>query len=175
MSGALVICVSVSQGNTLRLAHAIAKELHGQVRAPEEVDPRRLGGHDVVGFGSGIYYMSHHARLRRFVTALPRVDGTPAFVYATAGTGRLQKRPWERSLEELLRDKGYDVLGSFACRGLDTYGPYGLVGGLNKQHPDGQDLARARAFADDIAERATQRATQRPTPRRPRARRGAAS
>jgi flavodoxin len=169
--GALLVCVSVSHGNTARVARSIAKVLHAPVRAPEEVDPASLARYAVVGFGSGIYYMSHHSRLRRYVQQLPRVEGARAFVFSTSGVGRSQSRPGQRSLESLLRDKGYEVIGSFACKGWDTYGPYRLVGGLNKRHPDRRDLARARAFAKGIAEKLP---PHQPA-RRPRAaRRGAA-
>jgi flavodoxin len=144
---ALIVCVSVSHGNTAQVARAMAGVLHAQVREPEQVDPVTVPAHDLVGFGSGIFAGTHHPRLRDFVERLPPGDGTRAFVFTTAGWGRSQSRPWERSLDGLLRDKGYDVVGTFACRGFDTWLPLRLVGGVNKGHPDPRDLARAREFA----------------------------
>jgi flavodoxin len=149
---ALVICVSVSHGNTARVARSVAKVLDADVREPEEVDPQTVPGHDVVGFGSGVFAGTHHPRLRRYVEALPPGQGTRAFVLTTAGLGRSQSWPWQRSLESVLRDKGYDVVGSFACRGFDTWLPLRLVGGINKGHPDRNDLARARRFAHHVAD-----------------------
>ncbi len=148
---ALIICVSVSQGNTAAVARAIGAVLKADIREPEEVDPAMLAGYDVVGFGSGIYFGSHHRRLRTFVEQLPQVRGTRAFVFSTSGQGRSQSLPWERSLESILGDKGYDVVGSFACRGFDTWLPLQLLGGLNKGHPDARDLSRAHMFAERIA------------------------
>ncbi|MEU8844704.1 hypothetical protein AB0C70_00335 [Streptomyces sp. NPDC048564] len=37
--------------------------------------------------------------------------------------------------------------GSFSCRAFDTWTPFKLVGGINKQRPNAGDLAAARAFA----------------------------
>jgi flavodoxin len=150
---ALIICVSVSNGNTATVARAIGSALGAEVREPEEVDPRTLEDYDVVGFGSGIYGGSHHERLRRYVEQLPQVTGRAAFVFCTAGLGRSQSLPWQPSLESLLKDKGYDVVGSFACRGLDIVGPLRLVGGLNRGHPDAKDLTRAFEFGERVADR----------------------
>ena len=38
------------------------------------------------------------------------------------------------------------MLGEFGCKGYDTFGPFKLVGGIAKGHPDQKDLAAARAF-----------------------------
>jgi flavodoxin len=153
----LLICVSVSNGSTARVARSIAKVLDADVREPEEVEPSTIPDHDLVGFGSGIFAGTHHRRLRSYVEALPPGRGTRAFVFTTAGLGRAQSWPWQRSLEAVLRDKGYDVVGSFACRGFDTWLPLRLVGGINKGHPDRNDLARARRFAHRLAEQTAAR------------------
>ena len=150
---ALIICVSVSQGNTAAVARAMAAALGAEVKEPEQVDPESLDEYDVVGFGSGIYYMTDHPRLRRFIEQLPDVDGTRAFVFSTSGQGSSQRRPWQQPLESLLRDKGYDVVGSFACKGWDLWLPLKLVGGLNQGHPDSTDLTNAYEFAERIAAR----------------------
>lgn len=151
MNNALIVCVSVSRGNTAAVADALAAPLDAQVVPPEEVDLASVADHDVVGFGSGIYYGTCHPRLRRLVERLPQAAGTRAFVFTTSGRGRAQHLPWQAPLETLLRAKGYDVIGSFACRGHDVWGPLGLVGGINRGHPDNRDLDRARAFADRVA------------------------
>jgi flavodoxin len=147
---ALLICVSVSHGNTAAVARAMAEVLDAEIREPEEVDPQTLDDFDVVGFGSGMFYGSHHRRLREYVEQLPMARDTRAFVFATAGTGRLQSRPWQSSLEGVLAEKGYDVVGSFVCPGFDTWLPLNLVGGINKGRPNARDLTRARGFAERI-------------------------
>lgn len=158
----LIVCVSVSHGNTAAVAHAMAHVLRAKVRQPEQVDARELADYDLVGLGSGIFAGSHHRRLRLFVERMPEAAGQKAFVFSTSGFGFTQHRPWERSLEALLRGKGYDVLGGFACRGFDTWLPLQLVGGINKGHPNAHDLDRARTFARSLAPHPT--VTRRRTP-----------
>jgi hypothetical protein len=46
-----------------------------------------------------------------------------------------------------LERKGFDVVGEFHCRGFDSWGPLWLAGGINRRHPDAQDLDRAADFA----------------------------
>ncbi|MEJ8646009.1 hypothetical protein WKI68_41900 [Streptomyces sp. MS1.HAVA.3] len=48
----VIVCVSVSHGNTRRVADTMASVLGAKVVAPEEVDLGELAGADVVGFGS---------------------------------------------------------------------------------------------------------------------------
>lgn len=153
MSRALLVCVSVWQGNTAKVAEAMAEVLHADIREPEQADPATLERYDVIGFGSGIFWWSHHARLRRFIEGLPQVDGIAAFVFTTAHMGRSQSLPWQPSLDAILRRKGYDVVGSFACEGTDPWMPQRLIPGLYRAHPDDGDLERARRFAEQVAAR----------------------
>lgn len=150
MAKALIVYVSVSHGNTAKVAHAIGDVLRAELREPELVEPSSLDGYDLVGFGSGIFAMTHHPRLREYVEHLPDVTGTPAFTFSTSGFGRSQSRPWQASLDDVLRGKGFDVIGSFDCPGYDTWLPLRLVGGVNRGHPDSIDLAHAREFARRI-------------------------
>lgn len=151
MARTLITYVSVSHGNTAKLARAIGEVLSAELREPELVDPLQVGGYDLLGVGSGIYGATPHPRLRDFVRHLPAGNGMAAFTFTTSGFGRSQSRPWEASLDDLLRDRGYEVIGSFACRGFDTWLPLRLVGGINKGHPDADDLACAREFAGALA------------------------
>lgn len=146
----LIVCVSVSHGNTRQVAGAIADVLDADVVEPEEVDPASLADYDLVGFGSGVFAMAMHPRLRDFVARLPGVRSGRAFVFSANGLGRLQSRPFSRPLSRLLEDRGYEIVGTFACKGFDTWLPLRLVGGLNKGRPNAQDLDRARAFAAEL-------------------------
>jgi flavodoxin len=68
----LIVCVSISQGNTRRVADRMAEVLHADVVEPEAVDPDALGDYDLVGFGSGIYFNMVHARFR-LPAGLPQI------------------------------------------------------------------------------------------------------
>jgi len=147
----LIAYVSVSHANTAKVAHAIGEVLSADLLEPELVDPAQVRTYDVLGVGSGVYGGTAHPRLRSFVQHLPPGDGMAAFTFSSSGFGRSQSRPWEASVDDLLRGRGYQVLGAFACRGYDTWLPMRLVGGVNKGHPNESDLARAREFAQHLA------------------------
>ncbi|WP_274564894.1 flavodoxin family protein [Streptomyces spiramyceticus] len=146
---AVIVCASVSHGNTRRVADTMAQVLGAKVVAPEEVDPGELADADLVGFGSGVFYSRLHPRLTDFVKALPNGRGR-AFVFATSGLPEVPLAPFTRPLVRLLEGKGFDVDGSFSCRAFDTWTPFKLVGGINKQRPNIGDLAAARAFAERL-------------------------
>ncbi|MFD9880160.1 flavodoxin family protein [Streptomyces alboflavus] len=145
----VIVCASVSHGNTRRVADSMAQVLGAKVVSPEEADPAELAGADLVGFGSGVFYGRLHPRLTDFVKALPAGQGR-AFVFATSGLPDLPVAPYTRPLAKVLEGKGYEVDGSFSCRALDTWAPFRLVGGINKQRPNAEDVAAARAFAEGL-------------------------
>lgn len=39
-----------------------------------------------------------------------------------------------------------ELVGRFSCKGFDTFGPFKLIGGVAKGHPDDRDLAAAVEF-----------------------------
>jgi hypothetical protein len=133
----------------------MAEVLGARVVDVSEFDPRRIGEYDLVGFGSGIYAMSFDDELRRLVGSVPPRLGKDAFIFATSGFGRINERPLRRPLAALLEAAGCRVIDSFCCRGLDTWLPLRIVGGINKGHPDDADLARARDFAVRLRDRGT--------------------
>ena len=106
-----------------------------------------IGKYDLIGFGSGKYFLRPHKKLRNFVEKLDNVDSKKAFVFSTSGDGK--PMGW---LEKNLSKKGFDVLGEFYCKGFDTYAFAKIIhrGGLNKGNPDEKDLKNARNFAESL-------------------------
>lgn len=150
-----IVCVSVSHGNTRKIANAIAHELDAVILDPEATDPATLDDYDLVGFGSGIFGMEFHPSLRQFIQRLPRTHGKKAFVFATrGGPGGMPFWRYMRRMTRTLDAKGYEVVSTFSCRGYDTWWPLQIVGGLNKGHPDTADVQAAHAFARDVRRRA---------------------
>ena len=74
MAKSIIVCTSVSHGNTKKIADAICGVLDAPVVAPDAAD---LAGYDMVGFGSGIYFGSFHSDLRAFVESLPAATRRP--------------------------------------------------------------------------------------------------
>ena len=154
MSGpaCLIVVKSVHHQNTAQVAHAMAEVLGAECAAPEELPYTSLDQCRLVGFGSGVYYGRMHEALFDWLRGLPDAPEAtkPAFVFSTSGLAFLAKL-WHGPLKKLLARKGFEVVGEFACRGFDTWGPLWLTGGLNLRHPDERDLARAREFAGRVA------------------------
>ncbi|MEV6557719.1 flavodoxin family protein [Nocardia sp. NPDC051756] len=147
---AIIVCTSVSHGNTKRIADLMGNVLDARVVSPDRIDATDLAGYDLVGFGSGIFLGSFHAQLREFVEALPQEQRGKAFIFATSGFPEARFQRFSRPMAELLGQKGFEVTGTFSCRAFDTYAPFKLVGGIRKDRPNGADLAAARAFAERL-------------------------
>ncbi|WP_067701029.1 flavodoxin family protein [Nocardia jejuensis] len=149
----LIVCTSVSHGNTRRVADAIAPILGAHIVAPDEADHTGLSSYDLVGFGSGIFLGAFHADLRGFIESLPETAGTKAFVFATSGFADAGFQKFSRPLVRQLEGKGFEVVDTFSCRALDTYFPFKPLGGIRKGHPDSADFESARNFADSLRTR----------------------
>lgn len=150
----LILCKSVHHGSTARVAEAMRGVLDARVATPEDVSHASLAHCDLVCFGSGVYYGGMHPALFDWLRSLPDAEtaAIPACIFTTSGLPFLA-RFWAAPLRRLLTRKGFEVVGEFACRGLDTWGPLGLVGGLNRKHPNERDLESARRFAREIAKK----------------------
>ncbi|GAA4545706.1 flavodoxin family protein [Amycolatopsis samaneae] len=147
---AVIVCTSVSHGNTKRIAEVMGEVIGAPVLAPEETDPAELAACDLVGFGSGIFHLDFHPRLREFVRSLPGVARGKAFVFATRGLPEPSFRPYTRRFTGLVEQKGFEVIDTFACSGFDTWLPFKLVGGIRRGHPGPADLAAALRFAEGL-------------------------
>ncbi len=149
----LIVCVSTSHGNTRRVADRLAEVLDAEVIEPESVDPEKLCEYDLVGFGSGIYYMAFDSRLRKLIRRLPHVAGIRAFTFFTSGAREIPLLDYTKPVRNQLAAKGFEILDSFSCRGFDTVGPFGFIGGINRGRPNDHDLERAAAFAERLRKR----------------------
>jgi flavodoxin len=117
----------------------------------KQVNANMLEQYNLIGFGSGIYFGKHHESLLDFVDKLPVMKNKKAFIFSTSG---LRKIPFvhdfDKPLRKRLQRKGFDIIGEFSCRGLDTYRATKLVGGVNKGRPDARDLQQAEDFAQSL-------------------------
>ena len=148
---ALIIYISVHHGNTERVAKVMANILDADLLEMKQVDASMLEQYDLIGFGSGIYFGKHHKSLLDFVDMLPMLRNKKAFIFSTSGLRKIQFiHNFDKPLKERLRRKGFDIIGEFSCRGLDTYRATKLVGGVNKGRPDTEDLRQAEDFAKSL-------------------------
>ena len=142
-----IIYKSIHHGNTKKIAEVMAETLKADLFDLKDVNMDVIGKYDLIGFGSGKYFLRPHKKLRNFVEKMDDVNSKKAFVFSTSGDGK--PMGW---LEKNLSKKGFDVLGEFYCKGFDTYDFAKIIhrGGLNKGNPDKKDLENARNFAESL-------------------------
>lgn len=106
---------------------------------------------DLIGFGAGIAFSKHYKQLLTFAQGLQNVEGKKAFVFSTAGlSSEKQKKKHHNRLLEILNEKGFQIVGQFACKGHDSYSVLKVIGGINKGRPNADDLSKAKAFAKEL-------------------------
>ena len=106
----------------------------------------RLDQYDRIGFASGIYFSKFSPVVVNFARQyLP--EGREVFFVYTYGAPKVSL---PRNITAAVKEKGCRILGQFGCRGYDTFGPFKLIGGLAKGHPDAQDLTKAKQFFEGL-------------------------
>lgn len=149
---ALIVCSSTHRGNTRKIASAMANVLHADLLDSVESIVPILQNYDLLGVGSGVYFGFFHRAIRLWLRDLPDGvgRGRKAFVFSTSGLPFLSGL-YHRSTIRLLKRKGFEIEGQFACRGHDSFGPLALFGGLHAGHPNSRDLIRAGDFASHLS------------------------
>ena len=145
-----IIYKSVHRGNTKKIAEAMAESLEADLFDLKDVTNDIIKEYGLIGFGSGIYYLKPHKKLRKFVESMDKVENKKAFHFSTSGDGKYFD--W---LEKNLSKKGFDVIGEFHCKGYYAYSIKGILSlkGLNKGKPDEADLKDAKKFANSLKEK----------------------
>ena len=144
-----IVYYSQHHGNTKKLLDAIASRedvtLIDVVQHPEA----DLGEFDCIGFASGIYFAAFAKQLLTFAqNHLP--EGRDVFFLNTCG---FESGVYFDAIRKITRAKKCRELGAYQCLGYDTFGPFKLVGGIAKGHPNEADLAGAVEFFQKIKNR----------------------
>ena len=142
-----VIYYSKHHGNTKKLLDAIA-EKHPEVDLFDvTVSPTvDLSEYDRIGFASGIYYSKFQKTLLQFAKDnMP--NGKKTFFIYTCGA---EKTGYTKAVSEAVRSHNAIVLGEYGCLGYDTFGPFKLVGGMAKGHPNAEEIEKAVSFYEGL-------------------------
>ena len=149
MKQTVILYASVHHGNTRKVAEHLARQ-EGVTAVDLLHDPLPdLGSYDLVGFASGIYFQAMHQRVRQALDRAVFRPGQAVFFLYTCGA---PLGDGAKGLKKILAQKGGPWAGTFRCRGYDTYGPFGKLGGIAKGHPNARDLDRAAAFLRQLRE-----------------------
>ena len=137
---AVIVYASVHHGNTKKIVDKIANAYEVELVDATQVKEKELSGYDVIGFASGIYFGKFHRAVLDFASANLPKDKKVFLICTYGGNVAL------RSMKTILEEKHADLIGTFSCKGYDTFGPFKLVGGIGKGRPNAKDLAAAADF-----------------------------
>ena len=142
-----IVFVSTHHHNTKKLLDAI-KEKHPEVALIDclEANEADLSDYDRIGFASGIAYGKFYPELLKFMESnIP--ENKEVFFIFTCG---LKRKSYTDAATEIAKRKNSKILGEFGCLGFDTFGPFKLIGGISKGHPDKNDIEAAISFFEGL-------------------------
>lgn len=141
-----IVYYSKHHGNTKKLLDAIAAGHEITLVDAAQTKALDLSDYDRIGFASGIYFSKFHKSVLEFARKnLP--NNKPVFFLYTYGG---YQEGYTKAMEEVVSEKSAAIQGSFGCPGLDTFGPFKLIGGIAKGHPDQTDLKNAVSFFEAL-------------------------
>ena len=139
----VIVYYSEHHGNTKKLLDAI-KDADSSVTLIDVIEQPNadLSSFDRIGLASGIYFSSFAKQIISFADAnLP--ENKEVFYIYTHGA---PKGGFLTGIRNVAAKKHCHELGSYHCLGFDTFGPFKLVGGIDKGHPDEKEIAGAVSF-----------------------------
>lgn len=144
-----ILYYSRHHGNTRKILNAIKEKNEVDLFSIEEKGKLDLKLYDKVGFASGIYMSKMHDTLSKYVEEnISVLQGKDCFVLATGGAS---SQKGINNFVSMLKDKNISFLGQYYCKGYDTYGPFKLVGGINKKHPTQKECNEAVVFYNGVS------------------------
>lgn len=132
-------------GNTLKVLKAMTEGEDVDLFDVTSHAAAHLEQYDTVGFASGIYNSKFHESVASFARYLP--EGKNVFFVYTCGSKR---DGYTKAIAEAVTAKRANILGAYGCRSYDTFGPFKLVGGIAKGHPNADELQKAKEFYRSI-------------------------
>lgn len=146
MCKTVIVYASKHHGNTYKLAEAISKKYQIDLINAEVQQYADLSSYDLIGFASGIDFGKFYPSVERFLEDNLPKNKKVFFLYTCA-----KKNPkfTERMKIEALEREAM-IMGEYGCRGYNTYGPWKVIGGMNKNHPSQDELEEAIRFYENL-------------------------
>lgn len=139
----VIIYVSTHHGNTKKIVEKMAESISADLIDITKNTNPDISMYDIVGVASGIYFHSMHKAIQKFIQNAPIEEHQEVFFVDTCGIPYID---YTRNVKKILKERNIHCLGSFQCRGYDTYGIWGKLGGIAKKHPNEQDMIKAEKF-----------------------------
>lgn len=61
-----------------------------------------------------------------------------------------EKSRYTKDIAAAVKKHNAEILGEFGCLGFNTFGPFKLIGGIAKNHPNGTDFNNALNFYNNL-------------------------
>lgn len=98
--------------------------------------------YDTIGFASGIDFGKFYEEIENFAEANLPIKKEVFFLYTCA----MERKGFTNSIREIALKKDAIILGEYGCKGYNTYGPWQLIGGMNKSHPTEAEIVEVVNF-----------------------------
>ena len=146
MEKAVIIYASTHHGSTKKLAEAIANQYGLHLIDATKQQEADLSVYDLIGFASGIDFGKFYDPVEQFLEKNLPENKQVFFLYTCA---KVSNR-FTETIKTAARKKGAVILGEYGCRGFNTYGPWKIIGGMNKGHPTQEEITEAVRFFESI-------------------------
>lgn len=137
-----IMYYSKHHGNTKKILDAIAEKNEVTLIDAAAAPSIDLSKYDCIGFASGIYYSKFQKTLLTYAQNYMPENRKTFFIY----TYGAKKDGYTNAITEAVKKHNAHIIGEFGCYGFNTFGPFKLIGGIAKKHPDKSDIDNALAF-----------------------------
>lgn len=141
-----IIYASIHHKNTKKILDAMCEVKDIDLYTIPEAKNADFSTYDVIGFASGIYYSKFHKAIEKLAGNID-LSGKKVFTVYSCGFNPID---YSKSIQKTIKSQECEYIGGFSCRGYDTFGPFKIIGGISKGHPNEKDLNKAREFIKKI-------------------------
>lgn len=142
----IIIYASMHHGNTYKLVKAISDKYKVEMIDATKHTDVNLQEYDVIGFASGIDFGKFYEAIENFAKVNLPNKKQVFFLYTCA----MEQKGFTDSMKEIALEREATILGEYGCKGYNTYGPWKLIGGMNKNHPNECEIMLAVKFFEKI-------------------------
>lgn len=147
MNNVCIIYFSEHKGNTKKVIEEMAKVRNIDLIDIKEVEKVNLSQYEYIGFASGIYFSQMNKELVHILKNINYLKEQKTFIIYTCS---IRYKNYAKKLENILKQKEVENVGTFCCKGCNTNGICKLISGTAKKHPNKKDLKRATDFIKSI-------------------------
>lgn len=138
----VIVYASTHHGNTFRLVKAIADKYPVDIIDATQQSKADLQDYDLIGFASGIDFGKFYSSVEKFAEENLPMGKQVFFIYTCAQ----DRKGFTNSMQVIATEKNAEIIGEYGCKGFNTYGPWKVIGGMNKNHPNDNEIAQAVEF-----------------------------